>query len=234
MLEIDGLTKVYRYGVRGIENLSLHVRSGELFCLLGPNGSGKTTTISLLFGFMAPTRGHARICGHDVVRESLSARRVAAYVPENVSLYGNLTAMQNLTLFAELSGFRGDRLKGVRGALDSVGLGRADQMRRVRDFSKGMRQRVGLSIALVRECPVVVLDEPTSGLDPRAADDLVAVLERLRDEGRAILMCTHDIHRAEQVADRVGVLRQGRLVAVLDRKVLDMSGLGRAYRELSS
>ena len=229
MLQAEGLTKRYEDGLVALDQLELTVRDGELFCLLGANGAGKTTTINLFLNFIEPTAGRALVNGIDVARDPLGAKRHVSYVAESVTLYGNFTARQNLDFFARLGGRTTLGTGDYDRVLKRVGLQERAYGQRVRLFSKGMRQKLGLAIAILKDAPNVILDEPTSGLDPRAGAELMALLDELRREGRAILMSTHDIFRAKAHADRVGIMREGRLLLVRTREELAREDLEQLY-----
>ncbi|HSG82470.1 MAG TPA: ABC transporter ATP-binding protein [Gemmatimonadota bacterium] len=228
MLEAIDLTKRYEDGLLALDHLNLKVAAGEIFCLLGANGAGKTTTINLFLDFIPPTDGAARINGVEVAREPLKAKQNVAYVSENVMLYGNFTARQNLDFFAQLSGRRMSR-DDYYMVLRRVGLQEKAFEQRVKQFSKGMRQKLGIAIAIVKDSAAVLLDEPTSGLDPKAAAELMLLLGELRDDNKAIFMSTHDVFRAKEHADRVGIMKEGRLVMVRTRGELAEEDLERLY-----
>jgi ABC-2 type transport system ATP-binding protein len=221
LLEARGLSKRYEAGNLALDALDLQVRAGELFGLLGANGAGKTTTINLFLGFIEPTAGSARICGVEVARDPLAAKEQAAYVSENVMLYPAFTARQNLEFFARLAGKRPGRRELDR-AMRRVGLEEEAFGRRVGTFSKGMRQKLGIAIAILKDAPVLLLDEPTSGLDPKASAELARLLGELRDEGKAILMSTHDLFRVRGLADTLGIMKEGRLV--MRRPSVELAG----------
>ena len=228
---IDHLVKRYENGVLAVNDLNLEVQAGEIFCMLGANGAGKTTTLMVSLGFTEPTSGTVQINGFDITKAPLEAKSRVAYVSENVQLYGNFTAMQNMRFFTELSGREGARDDLLTDVLTRVGLEADAHDRRVRGFSKGMRQRVGIAIAIMREAGVILLDEPTSGLDPKGGVDFLRLLRELREEQRAIFMTTHDIFRAREVADRVGIMVRGELVRVLERKEIEAADLGKMYTD---
>ncbi len=211
LLEARGLSKRYEAGNLALDALDLEVRSGELFGLLGANGAGKTTTINLFLGFIEPSAGSATIFSVDVASDPLGAKQHVAYVSENVMLYPSFTARQNLDFFARLGGRRPGR-RDLDRVMRRVGLEEAAFTRRVGTFSKGMRQKLGIAIAILKDAPVLLLDEPTSGLDPKASAELGRLLGELRDEGRAILMSTHDLFRVRGLADTIGIMKEGRLV----------------------
>ena len=231
MIEAIGLTKRYEDGTLALDGLTLKVNPGEIYCLLGENGAGKTTTINLFLNFIEPTAGRALINGIDVTRDPLEAKKYVAYLPENVMLYGNFTARQNLDFFAKLGGRRDLRREDYYRVMREIGLPEKAFEQKVKEFSKGMRQKLGLAICMIKRAPARLLDEPTAGLDPAAAAELLRLLRRLREEGRAILMSTHDIFRTKEIADRVGILKQGRLVVELTARELAHENLERLYLE---
>ena len=214
LLEARSLYKSYG-DEPALVDLDLRVEAGEIYCLLGPNGAGKTTTINLFLGFISPTSGQALVSGLDVVEHDLETKAHLAYIPEQVMLYRNLTGLENLEYFAALAGKRPgpNRLREV---LVEAGLQREAVDRRVGAYSKGMRQKVGIAIAMAKEAKALLLDEPTSGLDPKASNEFSALLERLREGGVAVLMATHDLFRAKETGTRVGIMRQGRLAAEMN------------------
>jgi ABC-2 type transport system ATP-binding protein len=212
MFEAAGLTKRYEDGTLALDQVSFSVARGQLFAMLGGNGAGKTTTINLFLNFIEPTEGEARVDGIVTHRDPLDAKRKIAFVSENVMLYPNFTAIQNLEYFARLSGRKDIRRDECHEALRRVGLQDEAHHKRLRGFSKGMRQKCGIAIAILKDAPGILLDEPTSGLDPQAGYEFVRLLASLRDEGKAILMSTHDIFRAKEIADMVGIMNRGRLV----------------------
>ena len=199
------------YGQRTVlHGLDLRVERGQVYALLGANGAGKTTTLSLFLGFVAPRQGQVRVQGICPVRDPQAARRQLAYVPENVALYDHLTAQENLAYLLQLAG-QPARPQALTQALQAAGLDNAAHARRVGGFSKGMRQKVAIALALARQVPALLLDEPTSGLDPRAAAEFNRLLAQLRGHGVATLMVTHDLLGAADVADRIGFMDAGRL-----------------------
>ena len=231
MLRAEGLTKVYDNGTKALDGLNLEVGNGQVYCLLGQNGAGKSTTINLFLNYVQPTSGAAFVDDIDVAAEPLRARERIAYVPETVMLYSALTARQNLTFFAELSGKSGPWNGELEQMLDQVGLPRRVANQRVGTFSKGMRQRLAVAVALVKGCDNLLLDEPTSGLDPKAANEFMDLVVSLRDQGKAILMSSHDIFRARDVSDVVGIMRDGRLCASIPAARLQSEDLEAVYMQ---
>jgi ABC-2 type transport system ATP-binding protein len=232
MLEARNLTKQYDGAAApALAGLDLAIPAGEVFCLLGPNGAGKTTTVNLFLGFLAPSAGQALVCGIDAARDPLAARANLAYIPETVTLYGALTGLENLAYFVEISG-ADTRPSDFLPLLRTAGLPEEAARRPVRSYSKGMRQKVGVAIALARRARALVLDEPTSGLDPLAANDFAKLIDRLRRDGLAVLMVTHDLFLAKQCGARIGVMAQGRLARVFGAEDVDHLGLERAYIDI--
>ena len=214
MISAQNLTKKYGDKV-ALNNLTLDIAPGEIFCLLGQNGAGKTTTINCFLGFTQATSGKAFINGLDVDKQPLESKKHLAYLPELVMLYPNLTGLENLDYFSRLAGFKHEKGE-LHLCLETAGLEEKDGNRRVSDYSKGMRQKVGIAIALAKKAKALFLDEPTSGLDPKASNDFSQLLLELKNDGVAVLMATHDIFRAKDVANRIGIMKDGKLMNVLD------------------
>lgn len=210
MIDIHHL-HVARHGHEVLSDLNVQVSAGEVFALLGGNGAGKSTTLLTCIGILKPTRGGVTICGRSAANEPEAVRRSVAYLSENASLYEHLSARENLRYFLELAGRKPDR-DAIEEALETVSLQNEARGRRSGGFSKGMRQKVAIALALLRETPVLLLDEPTSGLDPVAVDEFHQLLDTLGRRGVAILMVTHDLFGACEVSAKIGVLRGGRLV----------------------
>lgn len=229
MLETIKLKKIYENGVLAVNEVDLKIEAGEIFVLLGANGAGKTTMIMLILGFTDPTSGTAKIKGIDVVKNPLKAKKHIAYVSENVILYGNFTARQNLDFFAKLAGKTGLSGDDYDKVLRRVGLPEESFYRRVGSFSKGMRQRLGIAIAILKDTEVILLDEPTSGLDPKGGTEFLDILRGLRDEGKAIFMSSHDIFRTKVIADRAGIMHEGNLVKVIEREEMNKTDLEELY-----
>lgn len=227
MIQAIHLSKFYD-GKPAVTDLNLDIRPGHIFCLLGANGAGKTTTINLILNFVQPTEGQALINGLDVTKKSLESKQFLAYIPENLQLYPNLTGMENLDYFSGLAGKQYDK-KYLAELLITTGLQEAAYDLRVRQYSKGMRQKVGIAIALAKGAKALLLDEPTSGLDPKAANEFAGILRRLSDEGVAILMATHDLFRAKETGTHIGIMRDGVLVENLDPGQIGHADLEQLY-----
>ncbi|MCC5795369.1 MAG: ABC transporter ATP-binding protein [Chromatiales bacterium] len=230
MIRLDDVHK--QFGpVAALSGLSLDIPAGTIYSLLGPNGAGKTTTINALLGFVEPDRGRVTINSIDVKTQRMAARRQVTYIPEQVQLYPRLTGLENLRYFHELSGAAALELGELRRCLFDAGLQEGAIDRPVGDYSKGMRQKVGIAIALARRAPAMLLDEPTSGLDPHAAREFGESLRWLAGQGVAILMATHDLFRAREVAHRIGILNAGCLVEDLLAADIDIAALEPLYIE---
>jgi ABC-2 type transport system ATP-binding protein len=195
MLEANSLTKKYGQHT-ALKNLNLKVDKGEVYCLLGANGAGKTTTINLFLNFIDPTSGSAKINGIDVSRNPKATKQHVAYIPENLSLYTNLTGLENLEFFTGLSGSKNSEIVLVD-MLHNVGLDHEAMKKRVSEYSKGMRQKVGIAIAKAKNATNLLLDEPTSGLDPQASNEFAQLLNAMKENGVTILwrLTTYSVQR---------------------------------------
>ncbi len=211
MIEARKLMKKFN-GHVAVNELNLKIEAGEIFALLGPNGAGKTTTINLFLGFLTPDGGAASVDGVNVAADPVGARRHIAYIPEQVVLYPRFTGVENLDYFSTLAGRRHTQ-EELLTLLKRAGLAADAAARRVSTYSKGMRQKVGIALALATEAKALLLDEPTSGLDPAASHEFSRLVRKLAQDGVAILMATHDLFRAREDATRVGILRDGTLAA---------------------
>jgi ABC-2 type transport system ATP-binding protein len=230
MLEAVNLSKRYN-GAPALDSLNLRIEPGEVFCLLGANGAGKTTTINLFLNFVEPSAGKALIKELDVAAHPLETKKYLAYIPEQVMLYKNLSGMENLEYFSALAG-RDKYTKGeLMGFFREVGLPEDAAHRRVSAYSKGMRQKVGIAIALAKRAEALLLDEPTSGLDPKAANEFSELLKKLSAQGVAVLMATHDLFRAKESGTRVGIMRHGRMVREMRTGEIGHADLERIYLE---
>ena len=233
-----GLTKHYRAGPRlpfrspraaaiaAVDSLDLSVNEGEIFGFLGPNGAGKSTTIRMLLGFLHPSAGSGRVLGLDIVRESVAIRRRTGYLPGGIALYDSLTGEALLDYLARLS----DRPPVRRADLcERLELSRRTLRRKVRDYSRGMRQKIGIVQALQHDPELAILDEPSEGLDPLMQRAFYDILDRLKAAGRTVFFSSHVLSEVERVCDRVAIIRRGRLVALEDVASL----LARARREVT-
>ncbi len=211
LIVTEGLTKFYG-PVRALSSLTLEVRAGEVFGLLGPNGSGKTTTIRLLLGMLRPTAGRARIGGLDCWKRSLEVRRHVSYLPGELRLIGSMTGLGTLKLLSGLRGGSGlDRAVAIAERVMKL-----DLRRRVRNYSTGMKQKLALAQAFADPVEVLILDEPTSSLDPSAREDILGLVAEARRQGQTVIFSGHVLAEVERLADRVAIMRQGRLMHVED------------------
>lgn len=208
------LTKRYA-AITAVQDLNLEIRSGEIFGLLGPNGAGKTTTILMLLGLTEPTGGQALVKGLDATRHPLEVKRIVGYLPDNVGFYDDLTARENLLYTASLNQIPAALAwQRLEAALAEVGLA-ASADRKVREFSRGMRQRLGIADVILKDPAIIILDEPTLGIDPQGVGELLDLIVRLaRERGKTILISSHLLHQVQQICDRVGIFVGGRLLAV--------------------
>ncbi len=229
MLEAKDLTKRYEDGLLALDHLNLKVEPGEIFCMFGANGAGKTTAINLFLGFIPPTEGTAIIEGVDVVKEPLKSKEYVSFVSENVMLYGNFTAYQNLDYFSKLAGKRNLTKTDYAHVMKRVGLQEEAFNMRTKNFSKGMRQKLGIAVAILKDTPNLILDEPTSGLDPRSGQEFLNLILELRDKEKSIFISSHDIFRAKYIADRVGFMLQGKLVMMKTSEELKGEDLNKLY-----
>lgn len=229
MIEAIDLSKRYPSGKLALDALNLRVEPGEIYCLVGPKGAGKTTVINLFLGLTEPTSGRALIDGIDTSHDPLEARRSVAFLAEDTSFYGRLTVRQNLEFFARLGGrplaSRGDGEVILR----EVGLPEAAFDQKLTELGPGAIRKLGLAVTMAKDGPAILLDEPLSGVDPKAAAELVEILEGLRDQGKALLVTMQDLFWVRQLADRAGFLQEGRQVLARSREELRYEDLERLY-----
>lgn len=207
VIELDSLTKYYGE-IRGIENLSFEVEEGEIFGYLGPNGAGKTTTIRTLLGFLKPTSGRARVLGRDIGKEIVEIKQEVGYIPGDLSLYGNLTGKEFLDYFASLRSSNSSMLDDL---LDTF---EVPLERKIEGFSRGMKQKLAIVQAFMHDPKLVIMDEPTAGLDPLMQQKLYEFLEQEKEKGKTLFFSSHILSEVDKICDRVGIIREGRLVAL--------------------
>jgi ABC-2 type transport system ATP-binding protein len=229
VLQALQLGKQYN-GTAALSNLNLSIEKGEIFCLLGQNGAGKTTTINLFLGFTNATSGEARINDVTVQTNDVATKRFVAYIPEVVQLYGNLDGIENLDFFSRLAGFKYSK-ELLTGFLFKAGLQNEAHQKRLSTYSKGMRQKVGIAIALAKNADVILMDEPTSGLDPKATAEFTKICKELAADGKTIFMATHDIFNAVNVGTRIGIMKEGNLVHTLPVSAVNAESLQQLYIE---
>ncbi|MBX2847093.1 MAG: ABC transporter ATP-binding protein [Acidiferrobacterales bacterium] len=213
-IEADNMS-ITRASKTVVNDLSFAVNKGEIFGLLGGNGAGKSSTLLAFLGLLNTTQGSAKINGVKVTASAEEVRRSIAYLPESANLYLHLSARENIRYFLSLAKI--DRSsKDIEDALAQVDLATEARNQRLSSYSKGMRQKVAIAIAVLRESPIFFLDEPTSGLDPVAIDEFNHLVKSLADQGTTVLMVTHDVYGACQLANRIGLLKQGNLVGMFE------------------
>ncbi len=229
ILEVHNLVK--KYGdLTAVNGISFDIREGEIFSLLGPNGAGKTTTISVLSTLYAPTSGDATICGHSVRKEPMAARRCIGVVPQELALYDDLTALENLTFWGQMYGLTGKELTSrIAEVLEQIGLAdRAKQ--RIKTYSGGMKRRVNIGVGLLHKPRILFMDEPTVGIDPQSRRAILDSVKELNRQGMTVLYTTHYMEEAQELADRVAIIDHGDLIAIgtqaeLTRQVGEMDTL---------
>lgn len=230
MLQAINLTKKYGDFI-ALQSLNLSVQKGEIFCLLGANGAGKSTTINLFLDFISPTEGSAKINDLDTAQNALDTKKYLAYIPENLMLYPQLTGLENLAYFAGLAKKKYTQVQ-LTDFLNDAGLQEEAHIKRVANYSKGMRQKVGIAIALAKDAQVLLLDEPTSGLDPQASNEFTTLLLKLKSRGVATLMATHDLFRAKQVGTHIGIMKKGVLIKSFKAEEVSLAELEQTYLEI--
>lgn len=229
MLNSTQLTKEYG-SFLALNALNISVNAGDIYCLLGANGAGKSTTINLFLGFIEPTRGKVEINGLDVSQKAIETKQYIAYIPENLMLYPQLTGLENLEYFAGLAKKKYNKKQFID-FLNEAGLQADFHEKRVSQYSKGMRQKVGIALALAKDAKALLLDEPTSGLDPQASNEFSNLLLKLKSKGVATLMATHDLFRAKQVGTHIGIMKQGVLVKSFRAEEVSLAELEKVYLE---
>lgn len=227
MLEVNQLTKAFGNRV-AVDHLNFNIAAGEVLCLLGANGAGKTTTLNMLLGFTAPSCGSATLDGLDLYQQASLCRQKIMYVPENVNLYPRFDAIENIRYLAVLANMKLTDQE-IHEALLSSGLKQADFSKPLSDYSKGMRQKVAIAFALLKHAGLILMDEPTSGLDPVATQDFIQVVNTIKARGAAVLIVTHDLLYAHQLADRIGIMKQGHLTDLITTESLTLDQLTQRY-----
>jgi ABC-2 type transport system ATP-binding protein len=240
-IRAEGLTKHYG-ATLAVDHINLEVRSGEIVGILGPNGSGKTTTILMLLGLTEPTEGRAEVAGYDPLREPLEVKRRVGYLPDSIGFYDGLSARDNLAYTGRLAGLSRDEIdQRFTEALARVGLPDVGR-ERVGTFSRGMRQRLGLAEVLMKQPSIAILDEPTATLDPHSTQEFLGMIRSLKDDGTAVLLSSHHLDQVQSVCDRVALFNHGKIalsgsVSDLAHRVLggghviDVEARGTAIRE---
>ena len=231
MIITEGLSKRFE-DFLAVDGVSLHVKAGEVLALLGPNGAGKTTTVRMLTSILRPSEGRARIAGYDVVANPTQVRASVGILTEQHGLYGRMPAGEYLDFFGQIYGMGRDaRKQRVAHLLEKFGLSDAHH-RRVAEYSKGMRQKLALARALLHDPPVLLLDEPTSAMDPESSRLVRDSIKALRSAERAIVICTHNLAEAEELADKIVIIRRGKIIARGSPAALKQTLLGLGEYEI--
>ena len=227
MIKIQNVTKSFK-NTHALKDLNLTIGKGEILGLLGANGAGKSTTINLILGFLQPDKGTIIMDDFDISKKITDARKLIGYIPENVNLYPYLSGIENLDYFCKLANLKYTKNE-LRDFLNTCGLQQDAHDQKVSNYSKGMRQKVGIAIAYAKKAKVYLLDEPASGLDPIASNELSVLLQKLASEGASILMASHDVFRVREVCNRIGILKNGELVKELNSKDVSAKELENMY-----
>ncbi|MBI3168127.1 MAG: ATP-binding cassette domain-containing protein [Chloroflexi bacterium] len=219
MLEVQNLTKNYG-DFPAVKGISFSIKEGEIFSLLGPNGAGKTTTISMLSTLYAPTSGNATIAGHSVTKQPMDVRNAIGVIPQDLALYEDLSARENLTFWGQMYGLSGASLKNrVEEVLGQIGL--VDKAKdRIKTYSGGMKRRVNIGVGLLHKPKLLFMDEPTVGIDPQSRRAILDTVKDLNKQGMTVLYTTHYMEEAEELSDRVGIIDHGELIAIGTQKEL--------------
>ncbi|MBF24904.1 MAG: ABC transporter ATP-binding protein [Flavobacteriales bacterium] len=222
MIKLDKVDKSFD-SYKALNKLSLNVNSGEIYGLLGANGAGKSTTLNLILGFLKPDSGFIKINDVNIINTD-----IIGYIPENVNLYPYLSGIENLDYFCKLSGFNYDNNE-LSSFLNECGLQEDAHNKLISNYSKGMRQKVGIAIAYSKKAKVYLLDEPASGLDPLSSNELSDLLKKLAANGSAILMASHDLFRVRETCNKIGILKNGNLIKEMDAKEITSEELEKVY-----
>jgi len=211
-IEVEDLHKSFGE-IKAVQGVSFHIKTAEIFSLLGPNGAGKTTTISMLSCLLRPDEGDAHVMGHSIRRDPGGVKSVLGVVPQEIALYEDLTARENLTFWGKMYGLRGKELKGrVEEVLDVIGLSNRAKDR-VGTFSGGMKRRVNIAVALLHKPKVIYMDEPTVGIDPQSRRNILDNVVELKNQGMTVLYTTHYMEEAQEISDQIAIMDSGKLIA---------------------
>lgn len=227
MIRIQNAHKSFN-GNLAVQKLNLEVKPGEILGLLGANGAGKSTTINMLLGFLEPDSGTVQINEKETAKQADEVRKIIGYIPENVNLYPYLSGLENLDYFCKLAGLKYAKAE-LEDFLSVCGLPLNAHPKKLANYSKGMRQKVGIAIAYAKKAKVYLLDEPASGLDPLASNELSGLLKKLAAVGATILMASHDIFRVREVCHRIGILKEGTLVKEVRSEEISAHELEQLY-----
>jgi ABC-2 type transport system ATP-binding protein len=230
VLQINNLTKKYSNNFIAVDNLNLTLNKGEIFGLLGPNGSGKTTTLLMILGLIEPTQGEIKVLDLNPFKEPLKVKRAIGYLPDSIGFYEDLSAYENLEYTSRLLKIpKSNRDKKIIDALDKMGL-KERMNNKVSTFSHGMKQRLGLCEIIIKQPKIAILDEPTQGLDPKSIQDFLDIIKNLSiSENMTILICSHQLNEVQYICDNVGLFSKGKLLAKGDVKSLSQEVYGTDY-----
>ncbi|MFO8163353.1 MAG: ABC transporter ATP-binding protein [Thermodesulfobacteriota bacterium] len=226
IVETHNLSKIYGNQV-AVNDLTFSIQEGEIFGFLGPNGSGKTTTLLMLLGLTEPTKGWARVAGFDPTKQALKVKKIVGYIPENVGFYDDMSAIENLHFIARLNNIP-DSVSSpkIEDALERVGL-KDEGKKKVGAYSRGMRQRLGIAEIYLKQPQVVFLDEPTLGLDPDGTTKIIEYIQSLsRDKNMTIFLSSHDLRQVQKISHRIGIMINGQMIAVGSLEELAKEKLG--------
>jgi len=226
IIETHNLSKTYGNQV-AVNDLTFSIEEGEIFGFLGPNGSGKTTTLLMLIGLTEPTKGWARVAGFDPTKEAIKVKEIVGYIPENIGFYNDMNATENLRFIARLNNIS-DAVSSpkIEEALEIVGL-KEEAEKKIEAYSRGMRQRLGIAEIYLKEPKVVFLDEPTLGLDPDGTTKIIEYIQSLsKDKNMTILLSSHDLKQVQKISHRIGIMINGRMIAVGSIEELAKEKLG--------
>ena len=224
MIQLEDVSKRYDDTIV-VDHLNLQIDAGEIVGMIGHNGAGKSTTLKMIAGLVEPTSGHVRIMGHDMQRENIRVKQRIGYLPEESSLYEAMTARQYLLFFSELYQMPRPRAEQrIDGLLDSLGLG--DENKLTGEFSKGMKRKTAIARALLHDPELLILDEPNSGLDPLTSLFIINYLKTLKQQGKTIILSAHNLFHVETICDRVGILKNGKML-IFDNMAVIRSRLGK-------
>ncbi|MBO0860215.1 MAG: ABC transporter ATP-binding protein [Chloracidobacterium sp.] len=229
MIAAENLTKRFNNQALALDAINFNVKKGEIYCLLGASGAGKTTVIDLFLDFLKPTSGRALINGVNVADRPLEAKKYVSYCSKDALLHGHFTARENLDFFVKLGGAPGLRKADYYAVLREVGMRESAFEQKARFFSRSLQQKVSLAIAILKDTPAILLDEPTYGLDPKASEEMMETIGKLRLQSKAILLTTQDIFRIREIADQIGILKDGRKVLERTRKELEHEDMQALY-----
>jgi ABC-2 type transport system ATP-binding protein len=224
VITTKGLGKIYD-GFKAVDDLNLSIKRGEVFGLLGPNGAGKTTIILMLLGLTEPSSGNCRVFGFDPVKKPLDVKKICGYLPERFGFYENLTAGSNMRYLANLNNISGTKAESlIDEALNDVGLFQQKQTK-VNQFSRGMKQRLGIAQAFFKKPELLILDEPTQGIDPRGIDEILHFFRKLnREEGITILLSSHNMQQVKEICSTIGIMSKGKMTRTGSTKILESEG----------